>query len=164
MSLSKLGELTHWVWAYLAINILSVEVVALRRWTGDATCIVEHARLTTLGGQQELNFGNDLAGVICVFAAVPDLFEFIFFVDLMVSDREFMRVFVPLVADDATDGLTLLLSPKNLGGQASKYATSLLSFRTSLVWAARLLRSTFVFIFSVRDIEAINTEPDRLRF
>jgi hypothetical protein len=117
-----------------------------------------------LGGQQELNFGNDLAGVICVFTAVSDLFQFIFFVDLMVSDREFMRVFVPLVADDAADRLTLLLCSKNLARQAPKNATALLSFWTSLVGAARLLRRSFVFIFSVRNIKAVNAEPDILRF
>jgi len=74
----------------------------------------------------------------------------------MVSNRKLMRVFVALVADNAADRLTLLLSPKNLACKAAKYAAILLSFGTSLVRAARLL--------SVRDVKAINTEINRLRF
>lgn len=117
-----------------------------------------------MGCQQELNFGDDLACVIRVFTAVPDLFEFVLFFDLMVSNRELMRVFVALVADNAADRLTLLLSPKNLARKAAKYAAILLSFGTSLVRAARLLRRIFVFILSVRDVKAINTEINGLRF
>ena len=75
-----------------------------------------------------------------------------------------MRVFVALVADNAADRLTLLLSPKNLARKAAKYAAILLSFGTSLVRAARLLGCIFVFILSVRDVKAINTEINRLRF
>jgi len=141
----------------------SVEAIVLGQWNWNATSIIKHARLTTLGCQQELNFGYDLACVICVLTAVPDFFEFVFFVGLLVSDRELMWIFVAFVADNAADRLALLLSPKNFFWQAAKYAAALLSF-WSLGHAAWLWGDFFLFIISVRDVKAIDAEINWLWF